>query len=90
MDLCFKLTLHLSYSIFLQPTFIDMTEAQVMSKPPSFLDVAQASSFCSEMFALIPENLMDVALDALRKELDSGVKFPNTDIRSVLEIRLQS
>lgn len=33
--------------------FIDLTEAQVMSTPPSFLDLALASSFCTEMAALI-------------------------------------
>ena len=33
--------------------FIDLTEAQIMSKPPSFLDLALASSFCNEMAALI-------------------------------------
>ena len=66
-----------------------MTEAQVMSKPPSFLDIAQASSFCSEIFALIPENLMDIALDALQKELESGVKFSNEDLRNILASRLQ-
>ena len=83
-----KDTLEIHNSLF-KPTFIDMTEAQIMSKPPTFLDKAQVSSFCTEMFALIPENLMDVALDALEEELKSGIVLPDDEIKDIIESRLQ-
>jgi hypothetical protein len=48
--------------------FIDMTEARIMSDPPSFLDLALATSFCAEMIALIPESLADVASKTFLEE----------------------
>ena len=62
-----------------------MTEAQIMSKPPTFLEVAQASSFCSEMFALVPESLIPIAITALKSELNSDVTFPNEVIHEILQ-----
>jgi hypothetical protein len=49
--------------------FIDLTEAQELKPPLSFLDVALLSSFCTEMAALIPESLLPVASTALLDEL---------------------
>ena len=50
--------------------FIDMTEAQTMSSPkPTYLDLALASSFISEIVALIPTSLMDVASKTFMDEL---------------------
>eukprot|EP00747_Dinoflagellata_sp_TGD_P036086 gnl/TRDRNA2_/TRDRNA2_138265_c0_seq3.p1 gnl/TRDRNA2_/TRDRNA2_138265_c0~~gnl/TRDRNA2_/TRDRNA2_138265_c0_seq3.p1 ORF type:complete len:243 (+),score=25.14 gnl/TRDRNA2_/TRDRNA2_138265_c0_seq3:119-847(+) len=52
--------------------FIDMTAARAISQPPSFLDRALVSSFCSEMLSLIPESLNEVASEALREELQAS------------------
>jgi hypothetical protein len=56
-----------------------MTEAQVMSAPPTFLDLALASSFCSEMTAIIPESMGKLAstilLEEVQQALDRGVTF---------------
>lgn len=62
-----------------------MTEATIMSKPPTFLDKTQATSFISEMFALVPENLQNVASKALKEELDSGVHFSNEAIHDLIK-----
>ena len=52
--------------------FIDMTEAQTMSTPtPSYLDLALASSFISEIIALIPTSLMEVASKTFLDELSA-------------------
>lgn len=51
--------------------FIDLTEAQELRLPLSFLDVALLSSFCTEMAALIPESLLPVASTALLQELNA-------------------
>ena len=52
--------------------FIDMTEAQAMSTPtPSYLDLALASSFISEIIALIPTSLMEVASKTFLDELSA-------------------
>ena len=60
--------------------FIDMTEAQIMSDPPSFLDLALATSFCAEMISLIPESFADVASKTFLEELSlthlRGISFP--------------
>ena len=49
---------------------IDLTEAQTMTTPtPSYLDLALASSFISEIVALIPTSLMDTASKTLVDEL---------------------
>lgn len=60
--------------------FIDMTEAQTMASPPSFLDLALASSFCSEIIALIPVSLAEIASKTFFDELSAfhsqGVYFP--------------
>jgi hypothetical protein len=52
--------------------FIDMTEAQLFKEPLSFVDVALASSFCTEMLTLIPETLYPFASMALLQELQSA------------------
>lgn len=54
-----------------QVVLIDMTEAKIMTPSPklSFVDVALVSSFCTEIFNLIPENLLDVASKSLVSEL---------------------
>lgn len=61
--------------------FIDMTEAQIMSTPPTFLDLALASSFCTEMASLIPESMREVASATLLEELNQaqnrGIRLPN-------------
>ena len=63
-----------------------MTEAQVMSTPPSFLDLAQASSFCSEMLALVPENLIPTAYKALEYELQPEIHtFPDDRLYDLLK-----
>jgi hypothetical protein len=52
--------------------FIDMTEALAMAKPtPSFLDLALASSFISEIIALIPTSLMNTASKTFCDELSA-------------------
>ena len=52
--------------------FIDMTEAQTISTPtPSYLDLALASSFISEILALIPTSLMEVASKTFVDELSA-------------------
>jgi hypothetical protein len=66
-----------------QVLFIDMTEASVISNPPSFLDLAMVSSFCSEMTTLIPEDLMDVASKFLRNELFKKEMLP--EVREIVE-----
>ena len=67
-----------------------MTEAQIMSKPPTFLDMAQASSFCAEMFALIPENLLSTAVMTLEDELKSGVQFSDQQLYDMLKNAIDS
>jgi hypothetical protein len=54
-----------------QVLFIDMTEAQQLSSPPTFLELALAGSFISEMTALIPEDsrYQTVAAQTLETEL---------------------
>ena len=52
--------------------FIDLTEAQIMSKPVSFLDVSLASSFCAEIYSLIPEPLRNIAIEELQQQLKDG------------------
>mmetsp|Transcript_11500 Transcript_11500/g.21503 ORF Transcript_11500/g.21503 Transcript_11500/m.21503 type:complete len:351 (+) Transcript_11500:97-1149(+) len=49
--------------------FIDMTEAKEMSDPPTFLDLALASSFVSEIVSMIPETLRSMASKTLLEEL---------------------
>jgi hypothetical protein len=48
---------------------IDMTEAQVIKEPLTFVDVALISSFCTEVINLIPESQLEVASQALLSEL---------------------
>ena len=49
--------------------FIDMTEAQVLRPPFSFLDQTLMGSFCSEMIALIPEQFANLAAACVRDEV---------------------
>jgi hypothetical protein len=51
--------------------FIDMTEAQVLSPPLSFLDKALVSSFCTEMLSLIPDRLLPMASKLVKEEIQS-------------------
>jgi len=55
--------------------FIDMTEAQTMAttpnNTPSYLDLALASSFISEIIALIPTSLMETASKTFVEELSA-------------------
>jgi hypothetical protein len=51
--------------------FIDMTEAQVLSSPLSFLDKALVSSFCTEMLSLIPDRLLPVVSKLVKEEIQS-------------------
>jgi hypothetical protein len=48
---------------------IDLTEAREMSSPPSFLDLALANSFLSELITLIPNEYMAFASKLLLEEL---------------------
>lgn len=50
---------------------IDLTESRQMNNPPSFLDLAVASSFCTEMINLIPTKYLDMASKVLLDELQS-------------------
>ena len=54
-----------------QVIFIDMTEAQRLQTPFTFLDTAVMGSFITEMLALIPEELAPVAAQTMREELQS-------------------
>lgn len=69
-----------------------MTEAKIVtSDPPTFLDMSQASSFASEMFALIPENLLSTAYITLAKELDYfEVQFTDNRFYNLLNDLLAS
>jgi len=62
-----------------------MTEAKLISQPPSFLDLAQVSSFCSEMLALVPEKLLPIASKELEKELNSRITFIDNRVVDVIE-----
>jgi len=70
--------------------FIDMTEAQVMSAPPTFLDLALASSFCSEMTSIIPESMgkfaSTILLEEVQQALDRGVTFQS----EILDLMMQT
>jgi hypothetical protein len=48
---------------------MDMTEARVMTTPPTFVDIALVGSFCSEIFNLVPEKLVPAASTSLVSEL---------------------
>jgi hypothetical protein len=48
--------------------FIDMTEANEMSFPPSFLDLALAAGFINEIVSLIPDSMGSVASQTLLDE----------------------
>ena len=50
--------------------FIDFTEAKHFSDPPSPTEESALVGFCTEMFALIPDSLRDVAEEYLRRELE--------------------
>jgi len=54
-----------------QVIFVDMTEAQELSGNGGFLEETLKSSFVSEMVALIPEALINVARQAARDELSN-------------------
>mmetsp|Transcript_28606 Transcript_28606/g.69296 ORF Transcript_28606/g.69296 Transcript_28606/m.69296 type:complete len:324 (+) Transcript_28606:109-1080(+) len=47
---------------------IDMTEAKVISSPPTSVDLALATSFTSEVWNLIPEDLTELASKSLLSE----------------------
>ena len=50
-------------------TFVDMTEARVLSSPPSPLDMATAVGFVTEMMILIPESSKGEASGTMLEEL---------------------
>jgi hypothetical protein len=60
---------------------IDMTEAQFIKEPFSFLDLAKVSSFCTEVSNYIPEALLGVASKSAASEMESlesrGVHLPD-------------
>jgi len=61
--------------------FIDMTEAQVLKPPFSFLDRTLLSSFCSEMVVLIPDEYMKTATKTIENEIQllkeqRGIEIP--------------
>ncbi|CAJ1942260.1 unnamed protein product [Cylindrotheca closterium] len=47
---------------------IDMTEAQEISSTPTFVDLALATSFTSEIWNLVPEDLVQLASNSLLSE----------------------
>lgn len=47
---------------------IDMTEAKVISSPPSFVDLALATSFTSEVWNLIPDGMTELASQSFLSE----------------------
>jgi hypothetical protein len=66
---------------------IDLTEAREMITPPSFLDLALANSFLSELITLIPDQLMTFASKILLEELvrtESGKEHKFS--RDILEL----
>jgi len=52
-------------------TFIDMTEAQELKPPFSFLDKSLMGAFVTEMLTLIPETWVDTASKAMVQEIES-------------------
>lgn len=60
--------------------FIDMTEAQTLHPPYTFLDKTLVGSFVTEMFATIPDSLLPIAKQSLVEELHrldaQGDKLP--------------
>lgn len=66
---------------------IDLTEAREMSTPPSFLDLALANSFLSELITLIPNQLMTFASKILLEELVRAESRQDTKFsRDVFEL----
>jgi hypothetical protein len=61
---------------------IDMTEARVLKQPFSFIDLALAGSFCTEIMSLVPDSLRDHASETAVQELKTieasrgGIQFP--------------
>jgi hypothetical protein len=59
---------------------IDMTEARVVKEPLSFVDLALAGSFCTEIMSLVPDSLLAHASERVVQELKTiearGVQFP--------------
>ena len=68
--------------------FIDMTEAKIISRsnmePLTFLDMALASSFCSEMLGLVPEEYGSIASEVLVDEVK--MMGPSVPRRELLEL----
>ena len=50
--------------------FIDLTEAQKLQPPYTFLDKALMSSFTNEMLALVPDRYVKEATSVMKKELE--------------------
>jgi hypothetical protein len=59
---------------------IDMTEARVVKEPFSFIDLALAGSFCTEIMSLVPDSLLAHASETVVQELKAiearGLHFP--------------
>jgi hypothetical protein len=64
---------------------IDLTEAKKVSEPLSFLDVALARSFCTEMLSLIPETYYSLASDIMLKELQNIGSLPKAFYEILIE-----
>jgi urease gamma subunit len=50
--------------------FIDMTEAQTLHPPFTFLDTTLMASFTTEILTLIPESFQSLATQAVRQEIE--------------------
>ena len=65
---------------------IDMTEAkELLSSPMSYEEQALTASFCNEIMALIPEDLLPVASSVVLRELQHHDNPLPTDLASILK-----
>lgn len=65
---------------------IDMTEAKVLADPPTFVDIALAGSFCSEIFNLVSERMMSTASASLLSELAKLAANGDSLTKAVYEV----
>ena len=73
--------------------FIDMTEAELLRAPYSFMDRTLMSSFVTEMVTLIPESLKAFAKECARNEVATLVTDGNPlpmEVRQILDDLLLS
>ena len=76
-----------------QVIFIDMTEAEKLSPPYSFLDKTLISSFTTEMITVIPEQYLGVAKAEALKEVKrllgkDGQQVLSDDVMEILQSQL--